>query len=64
MLNEIQPVTCRQFLCYTGEGCWTIIPDGFGTFIAVYHDAHGQVRTEAHLTCAEIQKRFDINLLL
>lgn len=45
-LTELPPNASR-FLSISEDTVYTVIPDGYGTYIVVSNDAHGDVKIES-----------------
>lgn len=49
-LTELPP-NARRFLSISEDTVYTVIPDGFGTYIVISNDAYGDVKIESqHVT--------------
>jgi hypothetical protein len=63
MLREIKSITVKQFLSVYEDTVYTVIQDGFGTYIVLMHDAHGDVKImHSHLKINEVEDIYNIKL--
>jgi hypothetical protein len=63
MLREITPPVVRQFLGHYEDSVFTVIPDGFGTYIVIFHDAYADAKIqELHISKEEVEQKFNIKL--
>lgn len=61
--REVKPVKVRQFLGIYEDTVYSFIPDGFGTYIVLMHNAHGDVMImQSHVKITDIEKLYNIKL--